>query len=108
MAYEGDNSNSVMEVQMERIRAHVLISGRVQRVGFRFSTQDMATLYGLAGWVKNLPDGRVEAVFEGDRTAVEDMLRWCHKGPPHSQVKDVMVTYEPLEGLQNFAIERSR
>lgn len=93
---------------MELIRAHVLISGRVQRVGFRFSTQDMATLYSLKGWVKNLPDGRVEAVFEGDRPAVEKMLHWCRQGPPHAQVDDVLVLYEPLEGLQSFSIDRGR
>lgn len=92
---------------MERIRAHVLISGRVQRVGFRFSTQDMATLYGLNGWVKNLADGRVEAVFEGDRASVAEMIRWCHQGPPHAQVNDVMVMYEPLAGLQGFTVERN-
>lgn len=93
---------------MELIRAHVLISGRVQRVGFRFSTQDMATLYGLTGWVRNLPDERVEAVFEGDRSSVEDMIRWCHKGPPHAIVQEVRVVYEPPEGLNGFDIQQAR
>lgn len=93
---------------MELIRAHVLITGRVQRVGFRFSTQDMATLYGLAGWVRNLPDERVEAVFEGDRASVEEMIGWCHKGPPHALVQDVMVMYEPPEGLSGFEIQKAR
>jgi len=93
---------------MELIRAHVLISGRVQRVGFRFSTQDMATLYGLTGWVRNLPDERVEAVFEGDRSSVEAMIRWCHQGPPHAIVQDVMVVYEPPEGLNGFEIQQAR
>jgi acylphosphatase len=93
---------------MEQIRAHVLISGRVQGVGFRFSTQDVAMVYGLAGWVRNLPDGRVEAVFEGDRPVVRKMIRWCHKGPPSSIVETVTVTYEELEGLDGFEIRRSR
>lgn len=93
---------------MEHIRAHVWIAGRVQGVGFRFSTQDIALVYKLAGWVRNLPDGRVEAVFEGDRASVEEMLRWCHKGPPHSQVDQVVVEYEPPEGLKGFEIRRSR
>jgi len=92
---------------MDIIRVHVLISGRVQRVGFRFSTQDMATLYGLNGWVRNLTDGRVEAVFEGDRTAVENMIRWCHKGPPHAQVDQVVVNDEPPQNLPSFTIERN-
>lgn len=93
---------------MEHIRAHVLISGRVQGVGYRFSTQDVASVYSLAGWVRNLPDGRVEAVFEGDRAPVEDMIQWCHKGPPHAQVNEVKVEYEPPEGLKGFEIRRSR
>jgi len=93
---------------MELIHAHLLISGRVQRVGFRFSTQDMATLYGLTGWVKNLPDGRIEAVFEGDRASVAAMIQWCHQGPPQAQVEHVTVKYEPPQGLKQFAIEQSR
>ncbi|MDX2244139.1 MAG: acylphosphatase [Leptolyngbyaceae cyanobacterium bins.302] len=93
---------------MELIRAHVLIAGRVQRVGFRFSTQDMATLYGLTGWVQNLADGRVEAVFEGDRASVEEMIHWCHKGPPHAQVDEVVVNYEHPQGLKGFEIRRGR
>lgn len=93
---------------MERIRAHLFIAGRVQRVGFRFSTQDMATLYGLAGWVQNLPDQRVEAVFEGDRDAVEKMIQWCHQGPPHAQVEQVTVQYETPQGLTQFEIVKGR
>jgi acylphosphatase len=93
---------------MDLICAHVFISGRVQGVGYRFSTQDMATLYSLAGWVKNLPDGRVEAVLEGDRESVEAMIQWCHKGPPHAQVETVTVHYEPPQGLKSFEIQRSR
>lgn len=93
---------------MELIRAHLLISGQVQRVGFRFSTQDMASVYGLTGWVQNLPDGRVEAVFEGDLASVEEMIRWCHKGPPHALVGDVEVEYEAPQGLKGFEIGRSR
>ena len=89
---------------MEHQRVHVWISGRVQRVGFRFSTQDVAQVYGLVGWVKNLPDGRVEAVFEGDRAAVKSMLAWCHQGPPHAQVDTVIVESEEPEGLTSFEI----
>ncbi|NJP10778.1 MAG: acylphosphatase [Leptolyngbyaceae cyanobacterium RU_5_1] len=93
---------------MELIRAHVLISGRVQGVGYRFSTQDVASVYGLAGWVRNLPDGSVEAVFEGDRASIEAIVRWCHKGPPSAVVEKVTVQYEQLEGLNGFEIRRSR
>ncbi len=93
---------------MESIRAHVTISGRVQGVGFRFTTQDVALVYGLAGWVRNLPDGQVEAVFEGDRAAVEKMVLWCHSGPPSADVEKVIVQYETVEGLSGFEIRRSR
>ena len=92
----------------EQIRAHVFVSGRVQGVGYRYSTMDEAERLGVNGWVRNLSDGRVEAVFEGSRTAVEEMIRWCHRGPTAAVVKDVAVEYEEPEGLLGFKIERSR
>jgi acylphosphatase len=91
----------------EQARAHVLISGVVQGVGYRFSTQDMAQLLKLNGWVRNLRDGRVEAVFEGPHSSVEEMIRWCHQGPPAAIVKQVAVEYEPPEGLTHFEMRRS-
>jgi acylphosphatase len=91
---------------MELTRAHVFISGRVQGVGYRFSTQDMAVLNKLNGWVRNLADGRVEAVFEGDRPAVEAVVQWCHEGPPQAVVQHVTVQYETPEKLKGFEIAR--
>lgn len=88
------------------IRAHVLIVGRVQGVGYRYATVDTASQLGLTGWVRNLPDGRVEAVFEGAREIVEDMVRWCHAGPPAAVVQDVAVEYEEPEGLRGFEVRR--
>jgi acylphosphatase len=79
----------------ERVRAHVWVSGRVQMVYFRGSTQQVAREAGLAGWVRNLPDGRVEAVFEGPRAAVQALLDWCQQGPPTAVVEDVEVRWEP-------------
>lgn len=61
-------------------RARVFVSGKVQGVFYRASTQEEALRQGLAGWVRNLPDGQVEAVFEGTPEAVEDMINWCHTG----------------------------
>lgn len=90
----------------EQIRAHVWISGRVQGVGYRFSTVEQANKLGVSGWVRNLPDGRVEAVFEGSREAVEEIIRWCHKGPRSAVVKDVAVVYEEPDGLQGFETRR--
>jgi acylphosphatase len=97
-----ENSTS----QPKIVRAHVLISGQVQGVGYRYATVDTASQLGLTGWVRNLPDKRVEAVFEGAQVVVEEMLRWCHSGPPAAVVKDVVVEYEKPEGLRGFEVRR--
>ena len=68
---------------------HVLIQGRVQGVGFRHATYLQASRRGLTGWVRNLPDGRVEAHFEGPPGTLEEILAWCHKGPILSKVQSV-------------------
>jgi len=78
-------------------RAHVLIEGVVQGVFFRANTEREALRLGLRGWVRNLPDGRVEAVFEGERKSVERMLRWCHRGPASANVSDVSAEWEEDE-----------
>lgn len=87
-------------------RAHLFVSGRVQGVGYRYATVDTAIGLGLGGWVRNLPDGRVEAVFEGMQDVVEEMIRWCHVGPPAAMVKDVIVQYEEPQGLHKFEVIR--
>lgn len=91
---------------MELIRAHVWLSGRVQGVAYRVSTAKIAAHLGLKGWVRNLPDGRVEAVFEGEEAAIEAIIRWCHEGPPEAIVEQVSTSYEPPEGIQSFNIRR--
>ena len=89
----------------DEARAHVQISGRVQGVGFRYSTADEARQRGLTGWVRNLDSGSVEAVFEGPRWRVEDMVGWCRDGPPGAYVRDVRVGWdEPLEHHREFEI----
>ncbi len=88
------------------VRAHVFVTGRVQGVGYRYATVDTASQLGLSGWVRNLPDSRVEAVFEGDLEVVEEMIRWCHSGPPAAMVQEVVVEYEEPEGLQGFEVRR--
>ncbi|BAY66327.1 putative acylphosphatase [Calothrix brevissima NIES-22] len=70
------------------------------------NTVDTASQLGLTGWVRNLGDSRVEAVFEGAREVVEDMLRWCHSGPPAAVVQNVVVEYEEPEGLRGFEVRR--
>jgi acylphosphatase len=73
-------------------RTHVLVSGKVQGVWFRESTRQEAERLGVGGWVRNLPDGRVEAVFTGPAAAVDAMVAWCHRGPPAAQVAGVAAT----------------
>jgi acylphosphatase len=87
------------------VRAHVFVSGYVQGVNFRWYVTQHARQRGLGGWVRNMPDGRVEAVFEGDEEAVESMVEWCRVGPRHAQVDDVDVIREAPEGLHEFDVE---
>jgi acylphosphatase len=93
-------------MSQEIIRARVFVSGIVQGVGYRYSTLQQAQALKLNGWVRNLSDGRVEAVFEGDRAKVEQMIQWCSQGPSAAVVKDVSVAREKPEGLQGFKVSR--
>ena len=89
----------------DRERAHIYVSGQVQGVFFRDSTQEKAERLGLTGWVKNLPDGRVEALFEGPSERVTEMIRWCEQGPPHATVEDVDTEFEASQGdLKGFEV----
>jgi len=88
-------------------RVHVLISGRVQGVFFRSNTKDKADELSITGWVRNLSDGRVEAVFEGEEESIEKMLQWCREGPKYALVEKVEVIPEPYKGEFNiFALRR--
>jgi len=89
---------------METIRAHVLFSGKVQGVFFRAFTRDNALKLGINGWVRNLPDGRVEAVFEGPRDKVEKLIYLCTYEHPHARVEGREIKYEEPEGLQGFEV----
>jgi acylphosphatase len=90
----------------DRERAHVYVSGQVQGVFFRDSTRKKAKQLGLAGWVRNLPDGRVEALFEGPQDRVREIIRWCEEGPSHAEVEDVDVEFEaPQEDLTGFEVQ---
>lgn len=82
----------------ENVRAHVIISGKVQGVAFRYSTHDAAMRFGIAGWVKNNSDGTVEAVFEGKKENVNHLLKWCESGPGSAVVTDVSVAWEDYSG----------
>jgi acylphosphatase len=87
-------------------RARVIVSGSVQGVGFRWACREEADRLGLAGFVRNLPDGRVEAAFEGPEGAVEGMLAWCRTGPGWARVGAVEVVNEPPTGATGFLITR--
>ena len=79
-------------------RVHVIVEGRVQGVFFRAYTRDEAVRLGLSGWVRNRFDGSVEALVEGEGTAVDKMLQWFHQGSPHSSVEKVNITEESPVG----------
>lgn len=79
-------------------RAHVYVSGHVQGVFYRDYAQRQANARGVTGWVRNLPDGRVEAVFEGEPGAVQYMVDWCWRGPPNAYVTNVEVMTEVPSG----------
>ena len=86
------------------IRNHVLISGRVQGVCFRDACRRLALQHGVSGWVRNLPDGRVEAILEGPPDGVHRLVEWAHQGPAAATVTGVAVREERPEGLCGFVI----
>ena len=86
------------------IRRHVVVRGRVQGVWFRDSMRREAERLRVAGWVRNLADGSVEAALEGTSEAVDALTRWCERGPPRARVLRVETREEPPEGLEEFRI----
>ncbi len=86
-------------------RAHIWVSGRVQGVWYRASTVEEARKLGLKGWVRNLPDGRVEILVEGRKENLDRLIAWCHEGPPLAIVDEVRVVWEPYIGdLSGFTL----
>jgi len=86
-------------------RVHLVIAGRVQGVWFRANTQKKAKTLDLKGWVKNRPDGRVEAVFEGEKEQIDHIIEWCKKGPSFARVDDVQIQWEtPIGDFTTFTI----
>lgn len=96
-----------MDKASPRARAHIKIRGRVQGVYYRASTLYEAQKLGLTGWVRNCPDGSVEAVAEGPREKIEALVTWCKHGPPGARVTDVNVRWEaPENTFSGFSIVR--
>jgi len=90
----------------EVLRLRLQISGRVQGVWFREATRIEAERIGVSGWVRNCPDGSVEAVLEGPPDAVREMESWCHHGPPSARVIEVKSNPEPPAGEKTFQVRR--
>ena len=88
-----------------RVRVHVFVSGFVQGIFFRYETRKMAYRRNVTGWVRNLFDGRVEAVFEGEKKDVDEMITFCRRGPQGAMVKDVKISWEePTGEFRDFQI----
>jgi acylphosphatase len=85
-----------MKKNTDHLRARVIVHGLVQGVWFRASTKDAAVSLGVTGWVRNLADGSVEAVFEGQKKKVEAIVGWCHRGPAGAKVYSVDIAWEPF------------
>jgi len=91
----------------ERVEAHVIASGLVQGVFYRASTRDAAVRCGVQGFVRNLPDGRVEAVLQGERRKIEEVIAFMRAGPPGARVADLSVAWRaPTEPFDGFFIRR--
>ena len=88
----------------DTVAVHLFVRGRVQGVFYRASTQKKADKLGLAGWVRNCPDGSVEIHAEGDREKVEALIAWCRKGPPMASVTDVEQEWVEPEGLTSLEV----
>jgi acylphosphatase len=81
-----------------KVRCHIFVSGKVQGVFFRQNTLEKAKALGLKGWVRNTQDGRVEAIFEGEKEKVEKILEWVKLGPPLAKVENVEIRFEDFKG----------
>ena len=99
-------AEDMLGVSMKIARARVRIEGLVQGVFYRYSTQQKAQELGVAGWVRNLQDGSVECLLEGERNTIEVLIQWCHHGPPGARVDKVTTQWEGYTGdLRGFSIK---
>ena len=90
---------------MEKVRARVIIEGKVQGVFFRHHTQKTAARFGPTGWVRNRRDGTVEALFEGEMEAVNQIIQWCQQGPPQAKVTGLRQVREAYQGeFKDFTV----
>jgi len=88
-------------------RAHIIVEGRVQGVFYRASMKETADIYGVKGWVRNLPSGEVEALAEGEGSAIDGLIEWCRQGPPGAAVDEVRIDWEEPKGeFKSFEVRR--
>ena len=90
-----------MDKGIKEVRAHLIISGRVQGVSFRYYTQDIAQNLEIKGWIKNCWDGKVEVVMEGEEEKVKKLIDWCYRGPGSAIVEKVGIEWEKYRGEFN-------
>ena len=96
-----------MQKAEDKIRVRLMIEGRVQGVFFRASAQEEAVRLGLKGWARNCPDGSVEVVAEGERKKIDDLVGWCHHGPPGARVNNVRLQWDDFQDeFPDFRIKR--
>ena len=94
-----------MNKDIKKVRAHLLVSGRVQGVAFRYHTQDIAQSLEIKGWVRNCWDGKVEMVMEGEEEKVKKLISWCYQGPGNAIVEKVDIEWEKYRGeFKTFSI----
>lgn len=94
-----------MNKKLKKVRAHLLIFGRVQGVAFRYYTQDIAQSLEIKGWVRNCWDGKVEIVMEGDEEKVEQLINWCYRGPGSAIVEKIDIEWGKYKGeFNSFSI----
>ena len=84
----------------------VIVSGQVQGVGYRYGTKERAIALGILGWVRNLPDGRVEAMISGEATPIDNMMKWFYDGPPAARVNAVETEQQSIQSFESFEIRR--
>ncbi len=106
---KGSDSQSLFiqrigDIFMEKVAVILFISGRVQGVWYRGSAQEKAEALGLAGWVRNLPDGRVELFAEGPKGKIGELIEWCRQGPPFARVTGIEKQWREPEGFKDFKV----
>jgi acylphosphatase len=87
---------------------HLIISGKVQGVFFRETSKKVAENLNIKGWIKNIPDEKVEALITGDEKDVSDFIKWCKTGPERAEVKDVIVSKQPETFFEKFEVRRKK